>query len=698
MTRKILATCALACALTAAPAPSRADEGMWTFDNFPSAKLKAKYGFAPDQEWLDHVRLSSVRLAGGCSGSIVSPDGLIMTNHHCARTCISQSSTKDKDLMANGFYAATASDEIKCPEIEVNQLLGITDVTERVDAATHGLSDQRYNDAQKAEMSRIEKECATGDGMRCDVVSLYHGGRYNLYKYRRFQDVRLVFAPEADIAHFGGDPDNFMFPRYCLDVSFLRLYQDGKPAHMEQHFAWSPSGSKEGDLAFVPGNPGSTSRLFTVAELEYERDVSLPRRLLRMAEERGMLNEFANRGAEQARISNGALLRVENSFKGAKGRYEALLDKSFFATRVAAEKAFRARVDADPKMKAAYGGSWDAIARAKEDERRIQKRYAMVETGSGFAGSLMTHARTLVRAAAELPLPNEQRVREYADSRLPALKQRLFSTAPIYDEFEIQNLTFSLTKLREDLGPDDPLVKKVLGKSAPRELATAVVSGTKLKDVALRRQLFDGGRAAVEASDDPMIRLAMLVEPEARAIRKQYEDTVESVVKRNQELIARAQFEISGTGTYPDATFSPRLSYGQVKGFTTDGRAVAPLTSIAGLFDRDTGNDPFALPDSWTKARGVLDLATPMNFSTTNDIIGGNSGSPVIDREGRVTGLIFDGNIYSLGGDYGYDESVNRAVAVHSAVMLEALDKVYSARRLLDEIRSSQVASSSTRR
>ena len=455
---------------------------------------------------------------------------------------------------------------------------------------------------------------------------------------------------------------------------------------------WSPTGPKDGDLAFVPGNPGTTSRLFTVAELEYERDVALPRRLMRLAEERGMLTEFGERGPEQNRISTTRLLSVENSYKGLKGRYEALLDKSFFAAKVTAEQAFRAQIDVDPAKHATYGGAWDAIAAAKEAERRIQKRYAMLEgSGSagaeGFSSTLFGHARTLVRAADELAKPNEQRLREYADSKLPALKQRLFSSAPIYDELEIQTLTFSLSKLRQDLGPDDPLIKKVFGKSAPRELAMAAVSGSQLKDLANRKRLFEGGKAAVDASDDAMIKLARLVDPDARAIRKQYEDEIESVLKKNGELIGRANFEIHGTRTYPDATFTPRLSYGQVKGFSADGIAVTPLTRMAGLFDRATGQDPFALPASWLKARASLDLSTPMNFSTTNDIIGGNSGSPVVDREGRVSGLIFDGNIYSLGGDYSFDSSVNRAVAVHSAALLEALDKVYRATRIVDEIR-----------
>jgi molybdenum-dependent DNA-binding transcriptional regulator ModE len=691
--KKMIAVGVLACAAVAA----RADEGMWTFDNFPSAEVKAKYGFAPDKAWLEHLRLSSVRLAGGCSGSIVSENGLVMTNHHCARSCISQNSTKEKDLMVSGFYAGGPSEELKCPEMEVNQLLEISDITVRMNAATKGLADKQYNDALKAETARVEKECATDDKLRCDVVALYHGGRYSLYKFRRFQDVRLVFAPEADIAHFGGDLDNFMFPRYCLDVSFVRIYDNGKPVKATRWLKWSADGPKDGDLAFVTGNPGSTRRLFTVAELEYERDVAVPRRLMRLAEERGMITEFAARGPDQDRISIRRRLSVDNSYKGLKGRYEALLDKDFMAQKIEAEQAFREQIAGDPAKRAAYADAWDAIAAAKAAERRIQRRYSMVEGAGGFTGfssTLFELAQTLVRAAEELPKPNDQRLREYADSKLPALKQKLFSSAPIYDELEIQTLTFSLTKLQEDLGPDDALIKKVIGKSSPRELATALVSGSRLEDIPTRKRLFEGGKAAVEASDDAMIKLARLVDPDARAVRKQYEDEIEAVVKKNDELIARASFEIHGTGTYPDATFTPRVSYGQVKGFAAEGVAVAPLTRMAGLFERATGHDPFVLPESWLKARSSIDPSVAMNFSTTNDIIGGNSGSPVVDRDGRVSGLIFDGNIYSLGGDYGYDGSINRAVAVASPALLESLDKVYHATRILEEIRPKNASAS----
>jgi len=668
-------------------APVLADEGMWTYNNFPSAQVKEKYGFEPTQPWLDKVRLSSARLAAGCSASFVSPNGLVMTNHHCARGCIEQLSTADKDYIANGFYAKTTADELKCPAMEVNQLTSITDVTERLNTATQGLTGKQYNDTLKAEMSKIEKDCATSDQVRCDVVTLYQGGKYNLYKYRRFQDVRLVFAPEHAIAFFGGDPDNFEFPRYDLDVTFVRIYQDGKPAPVEHYFKWSRDGVKEGELTFVSGHPGRTSRGLTVAELEYQRDVLLPKMQVLQAELRGMVTEFQKRGPEQKRISNNLLFGVENSLKATKGKHEALLDKKFFAQKVAAEQELRQKVDANPELKKKYGAAWDEIARAQEQLKQQRKEQTFIEGTFGFSSTLYTIAKHLVRGGEELPKENGQRLREYTDANLPALKANMFSPAPIYPELEIARLEFSLTKLREELGADHPFVKKVLGKESPLKLATRVVNGTQLRDPAVRKQLFDGGKQAIAASKDPMIQLAALVDPDARAVRKNYEENIEAVIRKNSELVAKAKFEVYGTGIYPDATSSLRLSYGSVKGYMEDGKKVAPLTTMAGAYERHTGEEPFALPRTWLDAKGKLKLSTPMNFVSTNDIIGGNSGSPVINKDAEIVGLVFDGNIQSLGGDYGFDETVNRTVSVHSDALLEALQKVYGATRVLEELR-----------
>jgi hypothetical protein len=669
-----------------APTLPDSDEGMWLLEEFPSERVGKLHGFAPTQPWLDHVRLSSVRLAFGCSGSFVSSTGLVMTNHHCAEQCIEQLSTAKKDFVASGFSAKTEKDEVKCPEIEVDQLVEITDVTARVLAAMKGQDAKGRNEAQKAEFSRIEKECGTGDKIRCDVVDLYHGGKFHLYKYRRYQDTRLVFAPEMAIAFFGGDPDNFMFPRFDLDVSYLRVYDEGKPAKTENFFGWSKAGVKPDDLTFVSGHPGRTSRLLTVAQLEYERDVRLPEVNLRRAELRGVLTDFGLRGKEQARISKGYLFDIENALKARRGMHKALLDKEFFDLKIAEEKALRAKVDASPELKAEIGGAWNAIAAAQKERRAIDPSRDMLERGEGFDSELFHIARDLLRLGDELTKPNEKRLREYADSNLPAVKQRLLSTAPIYDELETLTLGASLVKLREELGPDHLVVKKVLGKESPQALAASVIKGSKLRDLKVRKALLEGGKKAVDASKDPMIELARLVDPDARAIRTLFEDKIEAVEKANGELIAKARFKVWGASVYPDATFTLRLSYGKVAGWEEPGKVVSPITTFGGAFARATGKDPFALPDSWLAVKDKLDMSTPFDFSTTNDIVGGNSGSPVIDKNGDIVGLIFDGNIHSLGGDYGFDPKLNRAVAVHSQALKIALEKVYGATRLVAEL------------
>jgi hypothetical protein len=668
-------------------APATADEGMWTFNDFPSRRVKEKYGFEPSPQWLEHVRLSSARLAGGCSASFISERGLVMTNHHCARGCIKDLSTPRRDYVQNGFYARTLDDEPKCPSVELNQLLEISDVTARMHGATKGLEGAKFHAARKSEMARIEKECAKGDELRCDVVMLHHGGQFHLYRYRRFQDVRLVFAPEHAIAFFGGDPDNFEFPRYDLDVAFLRVYDEGKPARMDHFFKWSSSGARNGELVFVSGNPGKTSRLETVAELAYDRDYGLPERLALLAELRGMVTEFQNRGPEQARISNNLRFGVENSFKALTGRRLALVDEGLFAKKVADERALRDKVNADPARKQAYGQAWVSAARAVEQLKGFRHELAVLEHEAGAKGDLFFFARTLLRAAEELPKPNEERLREFSDAKLPSLKQRLFSPAPVYPELDTALVAFWLVKVREQLGPDHRVVKSLLGKSSPQSVARRVVAGSKLWDLKVRKQLWSGGAQAVAASQDSMIALVRALDHDARAIRKRYEDEIEAVLQKNHELIAKARFDLFGTSLYPDATFSPRLSYGAVAGYVEDGRPVEPFTFMGGTWERATGEDPFDLPPSWERARSKVNPRTPMNFTSTNDIIGGNSGSPVINQNAEIVGLVFDGNIQSLGGEYGFDETVNRTVSVHSQALLEALEKIYGARRLIQEIR-----------
>ncbi|MFL6700123.1 MAG: S46 family peptidase [Vitreoscilla sp.] len=698
----------LAAALSLCLSSAFADEGMWTFNNFPAAKVGQAYGFTPDQAWLDHVRMASVRIAGGCSASLVSAQGLVMTNHHCARSCIENvSGLTHKDYNRDGFLARTTADEARCPGMEMNQLVAITDVTRRVQDATKASTPETFNDVQKATLAAIEKECATSDEVRCEVVSLYQGGRYDLYKYRRYQDVRLVFAPEDRIAFFGGDPDNFNFPRYDLDVSMVRIYgSDGKPLRNAEHLAWSNGRLKDGDLTFVSGNPGGTSRDLTMAQFDDERDDVLVRELLYRSELRGYLTQYQERGTEEKRQSNDILFSTENGLKVRKGRQEALADQAFHDQLAANEKAFRAKVMADPALAQAYGGVWDAIAALVRKDEAYRNEYMALERGIRYS-SLFTMARNLVRHGDEAAKPNGERLREFGESRLPQMKASILVNEPIYDELEISMLTWSLTRMRADLGADHPIIKRVFGKRSPAQIATEAVTHTRLKELQVdaqgnaiggyRKALYDGGKAAVDASRDPMIELARALDPDARAIRKKVETEVDGPLKRQQELLAKARFAVYGDSRYPDATFTLRLSYGTVKGWKEGDRVVAPFTTIAGAFDRATGADPFALPDSWIKDKPKLDLSTPMNVATTNDIIGGNSGSPLINRKGEVAGLIFDGNIHSLGGDYGYDPTLNRAVAVDSAALLEAMDKVYGAGRLVKELTGSPSASVATK-
>lgn len=674
-----------------------ADEGMWTYNNFPAAKVKAKYGFEPGKDWLDHLRLASVRIAGGCSASVVSPSGLVMTNHHCARECIENlSGLMKKDFNRDGFFAKTEKDEANCPGMELNQLAEITDVTKRVQDATKGVADDKFAEVQRGAIAAIEKECQTGDEFRCEVISLYRGGRYDLYKYQRFSDIRLVFAPEDGIAFFGGDPDNFTFPRYDLDVSFVRIYgKDGKPAKLEHYLPWSDGTIKEGDATFVSGNPGGTSRTLTVAQLDDDRDFRLPATLFRLAELRGYVTEYQNRGKEQKRHSNDLLFGVENGFKALKGRHAALADKAFYGQLVKNEADFRSRVKAKAELEKQYGGVWTNIEGLVKLQQAYRKEYNALERGP--TSELFGLARALLRYGDEAGKPNAERLREYTDSRLPQFKARVLANTPIYDEFEIATLTYSLTKIREDLGADHPFIKRVFGNKSPAEIAANAVKGSKLKDIktdkagnatgGFRKELFDGGKAKIDASKDPMIELARAFDPDARAIRKKYETDVEGPMKKQQELLAKARFAVYGDSIYPDATFTLRLSYGAVEGYNEGTARIQPFSKIAGAFDRHTGADPYALPKTWLNAKSKLNLETPFNFVTSNDIIGGNSGSPMVNVKGEVVGLVFDGNIQSLGGDYGFDKEVNRTVAVHSAALIEALDKVYGARRIVDELK-----------
>jgi hypothetical protein len=667
-------------------APAQADEGMWTFDGFPAKRVEAAYGFAPDAAWLEHARLASAQVGGGCSGSFVSPSGLVLTNHHCVHRCVQQLSTKKRDLVADGFYARSTKDELRCPGFDVTRLEAITDVTDRVLDATVGLEGEAFQKARTRVVAELEGQCATSDAVRCDVVNLYRGGRYHLYRYHRYADVRLAFAPELQAAFFGGDPDNFNFPRFVLDFALVRAYEDGQPAKVQAWLTTHPAGPEAGDLVFVSGRPGGTKRQLTVAQLAYERDVRLPEQLLQLAELRGRMYGLGQRSAELERITKGTQFGIENAYKALRGRREALVDVAFFAAKAEAEDALRQKVAADPGLKAKVGDAWGEIARAVAVERDLRFALQYQEPPRAHGSRLFGIAWDLVRLAAELPKPNPERLPEYADARLPVRRAQLLSTAPVYPELEIAMLAFHLEAMRRELGADHPFVRAVLAAETPEGLATRVVRGSRLAQVAAREALLKGGQAAVDASKDPMIALVRRLEPWGREVRKRYEAEVESVVTRAAERIAAARFALYGTEQYPDATGTLRLSYGAVEGFPHLGQAVPPFTDFAGLYARATGKPPFDLAPSLAKAKGKLPMGQRMNLVTTNDIIGGNSGSPLLDKGGRLVGLVFDGNIYSLGGDYGFDPRVNRTVAVHIGAILEALRRAYGAGRLADEL------------
>jgi hypothetical protein len=687
MNRRVLAIVALLCGLAAF---SSADEGMWLFNKAPKDQIKKQYNFTVSDPWLQHLRLGSVRFNNGGSGSFVSEDGLTFTNHHVGRVCLQQLSTEKKDYIKDGFYARTQADEGKCPDLELNVLVDISDVTADVQqAATPGMSDAEGAQAQRQKMSAIEKECSEKSGLRCDVVTLYAGGMYNLYKYKKYTDVRVVFAPEAQMAFFGGDRDNFEYPRYDLDITYFRVYENDKPVHLANFLKWSPTGTKSGDLVFVSGHPGGTERLLTMAELNYLKDVQTSYVIDLLTRRDKVLHDYAAQSAENARVSADDIFGVENSLKAYKGRRDGLDDKELMAKKAAAEQKLRAAVDADPKLKDAYASAWVEVAKAVDVRKQLFLPFSFVERAGGFNATLAQYARALVRVTAEKEKANPQRLREYSEARLPSLEQQLFSTAPVYRTLDVATLTESLTLMSEKLGASDPTVVRALNGKTPAEAAKAYIDGSKLDDPAVRKQLYEGGTAAVAASTDPLIVLMRDIDPRARELRKQWDDKVDAVIRLNSTKIAKARFAVQGTNSYPDATFTLRLSYGTIKGYVQHGVKIPPYTTIGGAYEHATANGnkgDFELPKSWDAAKSKLDLKTPLDFVHTSDIIGGNSGSPTVDKKGEVVGIIFDGNIQSLPWDFAYDDHQGRAVSVDSRAILETIRKVYHADALANEL------------
>ena len=664
---------------------ARADEGMWTFHGFPFAKANAALKTSLDQAWLDRVRSATVRLSN-CTASFVSDEGLMLTNHHCVEACLAEQSSKDKSFVDDGYLAKTRDEEKRCQTQVADVLTGMEEITAKVSAATARKDETAANDIRKSTLTQLEGDCEKQAVQKCQTVTLYDGGQYWLYKYKRYTDVRLVFAPEESIASFGGDPDNFQFPRWSLDMGLLRAYEDGKPAKPANFLKFNFAGPSAGEAVLVSGFPGSTDRELTLAQLKQQRNQDLPQWLLRYSEIRGRLIQFSQESPQNARITADLLNSFENAIKVRRKMLDALHEDALLARKAAEEDALRKSVARNPKLKKSTGDPWHDIDVALANERALFEPYTYIENGAGLQGRLVTFARTLVRGAAEREKPNSERFREYTDGALPRIEQQIGAKVPVYVELEALRLGNSLERMREWLGPDHPVVRKLLSKESPAALAKRLVTGTRLNDPAVRLALWKGGAAAIAASNDPMIELARSIEPDARAARKAYEDGVEAPMRSATERIARARFATLGTSVYPDATFTLRLNWGTVQGWNENGTPVEPFTRLSRAFERATGAHPFLIPESWMRVKDKLDMNTPFNLSTNNDIVGGNSGSALINAKAEIVGLLFDGNIHSISGAYWFDTEKNRAIAVHPAIIREAMSKVYGADALLSEL------------
>jgi hypothetical protein len=661
--------------------PARADEGLWTFDNFPAAAVKAKYGVTIDQAWLDRVQHATIGLSTGCSASVVSPDGLVLTNQHCILDCAQSLSTPQQDYIKSGFIATNRREERLCPGVQAEILTSISDVTNRINGAVGGNTGPEFVRSRDAAIAAIEQEGCNGKTatLRCQVVTLYQGGQYKLYTYRKYSDVRLVFAPELATTFFGGDPDNFNFPRYDLECSFVRLYENGQPVNTPDHLRWSAAAPADGEPVFVAGDPSPTQRADTADQLSFIRNIQLPQTLLRYSELRGRLIRFKEEGPEQARVGTDELFNIENRYKLRYDQLLALNEPGFIDAKHETDLALKVKVDADPKLKAIVGDPWSEIAQAEDVYAGIYAAYDLLESAPATGSDLYGWARTLVRSAAERQKPNSERLPGFTDGGLPLREKGVTDAKPVDPMLEQLELEFWLSKVREYLTVDAPQTKLMLGKETPEELSARLAS-SRLIDPAYRKQLWDGGQAAIDASDDPLIRYVAATDPAARAVRKSYEEQVAGLVERAQARLAKARFAVYGTSVAPDATLTPRLSYGKIAGW-----AAPPFTYFKGLYERATGQPPFQLTQRWIDAEPKLNPNTVFDIASTADIIPGNSGSPLINAKGEVIGAIFDGNRYMLSGFFAYDSRF-RAVSVSTAAITEALEKVYDDPALVKEL------------
>lgn len=665
--------------IVASALSSHADEGMWLFTNPPMRQVQEKYGFEITQEWLDHLQKASVRFGNGGSGSFVSAEGLILTNHHVGAGMVEKLSTAERDLLKEGFVAGSLEAELRCPDLELNVLVSVEDVTERVNAViTPDQTSEEAAAARRAVIAEIEKASQDQTGLRSDVVTLFQGGEYHLYRYHRYTDVRLVMAPDARAAAFGGDADNFEYPRYCLDFTFFRAYEDGKPAKTPHFLHWNAEGAEDGELVFTSGHPGRTNRATTLAQLEDFRDHGFPYRLEQIFRNETVLQAWAARDVENARRAERSIVGTQNGRKATVARLDGLLDADFMQRKAAVEAKLREIADE----------AFEAIVEAEKSTEEIAVRLRMLEGGDGFGSGLFWIARDLLRAGDEAEKPDGERLAEYQESGRVSFELGLFSDEPVYKDFETVKMANALTFMCAKLSATDPLVVKVLAGKSPQERAAELIRGTQVDDVAVRRALYEGGKKAVAESEDPMILVAKWVDAESRVLRTKAEAAAERISQAHAK-IAAVRFQMEGDSTYPDATFSLRLSVGVVKGYMEDGAAVPFETTYAGMAARNKSQGsvvPFDLSDEWKKRSEALDDSVPLNFVSTNDITGGNSGSPVVNRKGELVGLIFDSNSHGLVSDFAYTEERGRAVSVHSEGILEALRKIYRADRVLAEL------------
>jgi hypothetical protein len=685
----LVRTVSVVAALVSASVAARADEGFWPFTAVPHQRIRQAYGVDLSDGWLSHLQRSVVKFPGG-SGAIVSPDGLVITNHHVALSTLTKLSTDTRNLVGDGFLARARGEELRAPDLELLVLDRVEDVTARINAAVRpGQSAPGAYQARRAAIAAVEHESTDTLHTKGEVVALYQGALYHLYRYKRYTDVRLVFAPEFDIAFFGGDLDNFTFPRYCLDLTFFRLYEDGRPARTAEHLRWTTGGVETGDLVFAAGYPGSSQRLNTIAHLEYLRDTGIPFSLTWLGRRHAALLRYADRGADERRQVQEEIFEVENSVKSYTGQLAGLRDEAIMSRKASAERTLRRTIGRDAALEARYGGAWAVVEQTRSVLATFLPEQVIVEGGAGFASYLFSYARMMVRLVVERERPDGERLVEYSNARLPTLERKLYSTAPIYPAAEIARLADAMRFAREQLGPSHPAVVAALAGEEPQTRAETLVQATRLADVAFRRSLVADGRAAMASSSDPMVQMARAVDPAARAVRQRYEDTILGVERPAYTQIAQAMFAVGGTDVYPDATSSLRLSYGTVKGYDEDGQAVAPFTWLDGLFARAEvrrDRSPYVLPARWRDRRDRLDPKLPFNFTTTLDIVAGNSGSPVVNRGGEIVGLVFDGNIHSLPAYFVYDATRNRTISVDARAILAALRTVYDANVLADEI------------